>query len=233
MMMTTPVFHRFKNASELHLVLAKRVAGDLQEAIRAKGHASLMLSGGNTPKPFLQQLSRQPLAWEKVTIGLVDERWVDPTEATSNEHLVRTHLLRNEAVQAVFIGMKQSMATAADAAETVGTLYAPHAPFDVIVLGMGNDGHTASLFPHRPELMTLTSSEAPLCGAAVAPVEPYERMTLSLDAITSSHHCYLHIEGRAKENVYTKALSGDAIDDMPIRAVLKHGALETYFAKES
>lgn len=225
-------FHIYDSLQTLHSTFAYRVARDLESAIAKKGRASVMLSGGNTPRPFLVQLAQETLAWERVTVGLVDERWIDPESGLSNENLVRTELLANGAEAASFLPMYREGKSAVEACAEVEASYGEHFPFDVVVLGMGGDGHTASLFPNRSELDSLLSTHA-LCGVCEAPVEPKERMTLTLHTIASAAHCYLHIEGGEKLAVYEEALEGDGnVHTMPIRAVLKHPdlPLETFYA---
>lgn len=219
---TETVFHLYDSLSTLHSALAYRVARDLEKAIAEKGSASLMLSGGNTPRPFLVQLASEKVEWSKVNVGLVDERWVDPDSGLSNENLVRTELLANGAEDAVFYGMYRDGLSAEEACEAVGAVYGELFPFDVVVLGMGGDGHTASLFPMRPELETLLNENI-ICGVAEAPSDPKVRMSLSLHAIAAARHCYLHIEGGEKLAVYEAAQSGgDDVAEMPVRAVLNH-----------
>lgn len=225
-------FHIYDSLQTLHSTFAYRVARDLESAIAKKGRASLMLSGGNTPRPFLVQLANESLAWERVTVGLVDERWVDPESGLSNENLVRTELLCNGADAATFLPMYRDAKRPKEACAEVEASYRAHFPFDVVVLGMGSDGHTASLFPNRPELDTLLTTEA-ICGVSEAPIEPKARMTLTLQAIAHAAHCYLHIEGGAKLAVYEEALEGDSdLHTMPIRAVLNHPDidLEVFYA---
>jgi len=226
------LFHLYDSPITLHKALAYRVARDLEAAIVQKGSASLMLSGGNTPRPFLAQLAKESVAWENVTIGLVDERWVDPTSGLSNENLVRTELLMKGAEAATFVGMYRAGETVEAACPAVEEAYRSFFPFDVVMLGMGGDGHTASLFPRRPELERLLSTDA-LCGAAEAPAEPKTRMSLTLHAIAAAAHCYLHIEGGGKLAVYEEALEGEGgVSAMPIRAVLNHSgiALEVFYS---
>jgi 6-phosphogluconolactonase len=225
-------FHVYDSLQTLHSTFAHRVAGDLEKAIAKQGRASLMLSGGNTPRPFLVQLAKEPLAWERVTVGLVDERWIDPESGASNENLVRTELLCKGAEAATFLPMYRDGMGPEEACVEVERQYREYFPFDVVVLGMGTDGHTASLFPNRPELDTLLETEA-ICGLCEAPVEPKTRMTLTLHAIARAAHCYLHIEGGAKLAVYEAALEGgDDPRAMPIRAVLNHPDidLEVFYA---
>ena len=226
------VFHLLDSPATLHKSLAYRVARDLAEAIAAKGSASLMLSGGSTPRPFLAELAAENVAWDKVKIGLVDERWVDPGSGESNENLVRAELLGRGAEAASFFGMYREGESAEQACAAVEATYKKELyPFDVVVLGMGGDGHTASLFPHRPELQHLLNDPV-ICGTAEAPSEPTTRLSLSLHAIASAQHCYLHIEGGEKLAVYEAAVDGDDdVTSMPIRAVLGHPdiALEVYY----
>lgn len=234
MKIARPVFHYFNDPQSLHEALAIRVADDLDEAIDLKGFATLMLSGGNTPKPFLAKLACEPIQWGKVRIGLVDERWVDPASAKSNEQLIRSTLLQGAAAKAAFYGMYTPDLTPEAAASSLQEqIRSEFIPFDVVVLGMGSDGHTASLFPSRPELAELLRPDSEvLCGVAEAPTEPATRLTLSLSAIASAAHCYLHIEGSEKLNVYQNALSGDDFTAMPIRALIAacNGRFETFYA---
>jgi len=229
---TDTVFHVYDSIGTLHKALAYRVARNLEEAVAAKGSASLLLSGGNTPRPFLAQLAEEHVDWSKVRIGLVDERWVAPESGQSNENLVRTELMARGAEAAAFFGMYREGVSADEACPEVEAVYRQELfPFDVVVLGMGGDGHTASLFPHRPELETLLNGPQ-LCGAAEAPSEPKSRMSLSLNAIASAAHCYLHIEGAPKLAVYEAARTGNDVAEMPVRAVLEHPEirLEVFYA---
>jgi 6-phosphogluconolactonase len=171
--------------------------------------------------------------WEKVRISLVDERWVDTTLDTSNEKMVRATLLQSGAKAATFYGMHDDSPKHKALLDFNALLKSKLHPFDVVVLGMGSDGHTASLFPKRPELSTLLDMKSEqLCGYCEAPVEPKERMTLTLPAIASAAHCYLHIEGNEKLDVYHTALDGDDVTQMPVRAVFNAcgEAMETFYA---
>jgi len=154
--------------------LAGQVADLLRAGIRERGRASLVVSGGSTPIPVFAALSELTLAWEQVTITLADERWLDPASADSNEHLVRQHLLQNQAAAARFVGLKNGAATAAQGEKECGARLAllPR-PFDVLILGMGNDGHTASLFPEAARLKSALSLDSgQLCMAITPPAAP-------------------------------------------------------------
>jgi 6-phosphogluconolactonase len=164
-------------------------------------------------------------------VGLCDERWVSPLHKDSNEKLVRDTLLQGNASGATFIGMydEKAMNTSTCSEKIKAKLY----PFDVLILGMGSDGHTASLFPHNEKLeegFDLNSDE--LCIAIKPETAPHNRMSLTLKAILSAKNLYLHIEGSEKLDVYEKALRGKDSFDMPIRAVLHQNIkdLEVYYA---
>lgn len=218
--------HRFDNGSALAEALADRVASALAAAIAAKGEATLAVSGGSTPKAFFEALSSRVLDWAKVKITLVDERFVPADNPRSNHLLVKTHLLKDAAAVAEFVPLYRPEATIEDAARTASTVVpGMDKPFDVAILGMGTDGHTASFFPggdhlaaaldlhERRRVMTM---EAPGAGEA--------RLTLSLSALHDAGLLVVHIEGAEKKAVLDQALSGSDEAEMPIRAVLERAA---------
>jgi len=217
-----PTFKEFKDSPALVSALAGQVAELLRGGIRERGEASLVVSGGSTPVPFFAALSALALDWKQLVITLADERWVDPTDADSNEHLVRQHLLQNQAAAARFVGLKNGAATAAQGEKECGARLAllPR-PFDVLILGMGNDGHTASLFPQAARLgEALALDSGKLCLGITPPAAPHERMTLTLPALLQSRRIILHLVGPGKRAVYERALAGGPVAEMPIRAVL-------------
>ncbi len=214
--------------------LADRICALLGEGVEKQGRASLAVSGGSTPVPLFAELSGRELPWEKVVVTLVDERWVEPADPDSNEHLVRTHLLRNRAAAARLVGMKTE-AEDAFAGETAceERLRQVPRPFDVLVLGMGTDGHTASLFPGAGRLEAATAMDSGrLCMAIVPPRAPHVRMTLTLPAILDSRQIFLHITGEEKRRVYARARAGGPAGEMPIRYVLRQEQtpVEVYWA---
>jgi 6-phosphogluconolactonase len=140
--------HRFPDCASLVRSLADEIAGWLGEAVAARGAASLVVPGGSTPGPLFDALAGKELLWSAITVTLNDERWVDPADPASNERLVRERLLTGCAAEAGFVGLKTAAATARDGlAEVEARLAAIARPFDVMLLGMGADSHTASLFP--------------------------------------------------------------------------------------
>lgn len=213
--------HPFPDGDTLATALAQAVADDLRAAIAARGHASVALSGGTTPRRFLQALSQQPLDWANVTITLVDERWVPDDHERSNARLVKDHLLQHEAAGARFVPLYRATATPDDALTEVAADLP--ASLDVAVLGMGGDGHTASFFPGGDRL---AEAMDPATGTAVLPMrapgagEP--RITLTLPVLRDAGHLYLHIEGGEKRQVLQQALSGQGIGaGYPVRTVLQ------------
>lgn len=201
--------------------LAIDVAGMLNAAIAERGQATLVVSGGSTPVPFFEALSTQRLDWSQVRVTLADERWVDSGHPDSNERLVRRHLLDNQAAAATFISLYDPALSVSEAAPVVEQRLRDGAlPFDVVILGMGNDGHTASLFPGADDLYdALDLNRTLLCMAATPPEAKHKRMTLTLKALVDTRHLLVHITGKKKRSVLEYALIDGAVNKAPIAAV--------------
>lgn len=198
--------------------LARDVADELQRAIEAKGRATLAVSGGTTPKLFFEKLSEIDIPWSRVSVTLVDERQVPETSERSNARLVRTHLLRNKAAAARFVPLVDN-----PEAEKIPA-------FDVAVLGMGNDGHTASFFPGGDRLAeALDAGTAKRLIAITAPGAGEPRLTFTLPVLESAGRLALHIEGAEKQQVLKKALAEGPETEMPVRAVLRSAAPVTLY----
>lgn len=224
-MSVTPREHRFAAAELAAQALAAALAARLTDAVRARGEALIAVSGGRSPVAMFERLSTADLAWDRVTVTLVDERWVDASHSDSNAALVRRHLLQHRAAAARFVAMKNAALTPhAGHAECERTFAALPLPFDAIVLGMGEDGHTASMFPQAAELATALTTSA-LTVAVTPPVAPHARMSLSLHGLLRSRALFLPIGGAAKERVYRAALGDGPTEDMPVRAVLRQRAV--------
>lgn len=220
--MKETVFKSFDNASQLAQRLADKVADLLQEAIDSRGKASLVVSGGSTPVELFKLLSNKPIDWSDVYITLADERWVDVTSSNSNEALVKTHLLKNKAACAKFTGLKNMFLSAAEGCQMADEKL-HHFPqrFDVVILGMGNDGHTCSWFPcaQRSELVNALTSDNS-CAAVIPTTALHQRITLTKTRILASRQIFLHLVGEQKLAVYRQALENTDVYSMPIRAVL-------------
>lgn len=219
--------HAFDNSQALADALAQAVADDLRAALRERSSASLAVSGGNTPKAFMQALALQPLDWARVLVTLVDERWVPESSPRSNAALVKANLLDGPAALATFIPLYRALPAPEEAlADIERALRSLPLPFDALVLGMGHDGHTASFFPggdHLAAALDPAGTKRVLPMRAPDAGEP--RVTLTLPAILAARHRYLHIEGTDKREVLRQAVADEGDGNAyPIRSVLAPAA---------
>lgn len=204
--------HVFESREALALQLAQDVAAVL------KTGSTLAVSGGTTPKLFFEKLSQMDAAWADVTVTLVDERLVPESHERSNARLVRAFLMQNKAAAARFMPISASVP-----------------PLDVVILGLGNDGHTASFFPGGDKLMQAID---PATAARVieinAPGAGEPRLTFTLPVLMAAKHVMLHIEGPEKRAVLDRALEDGPVEDMPIRAVLRAATpLTVYWSRRN
>jgi 6-phosphogluconolactonase len=214
---------KFADPAALTEALASDIAGSLRSGLRARRGASLAVSGGRSPTALFERLSGVELDWRRVGITLTDERWVETTSSDSNEHLVREHLLRHAAASANFIGLKSDAAQPdTGAASSWSAIAQLPRPFDYVLLGMGDDGHIASLFPHAGGLgAALDPGQPPACVAMVAPLSPRARISLNLSALLDSRGIGLLILGSGKWASYERAALDGPAQEMPVRALLR------------
>ncbi|MEA3108572.1 MAG: 6-phosphogluconolactonase [Gammaproteobacteria bacterium] len=222
-MNAAPPAVRYPDLETLSQQLAARIAADLTSGIEARSLASLVVSGGRSPVKLFESLRTLAIDWSRVCVALADERWVDPSDPTSNERLVRDVLLRDAAAAARFVGLKNACATPdLGAAMAWSTFNGVPRPFDVVVLGMGDDGHTASLFPDSPNLeLALDAAAAAGCVGMRAPTAPEARLSLNLAALLDSRRIVILITGESKWRTYIAAVQPGAVERMPVRAVLR------------
>ncbi|MGE8151272.1 6-phosphogluconolactonase [Pseudomonas vancouverensis] len=221
--------HEFKNPAQLAEGQALAVAKQLSEAIEAQGTATLVVSGGRSPVAFFQHLAKQPVDWANVVISLADERWVPVEHADSNAGLLKRYLLQGPAAKAQFLSLYSASANLEEAAEQADRLLSELPVIDVLVLGMGDDGHTASLFPNSPNLAeALKADGIRRCWPMMAPTVPRQRLTMSRALLASAKHKILSISGQSKLTTLDAALAGDDVAAMPIRAFLQP-TLEIYW----
>jgi 6-phosphogluconolactonase len=214
---------KFSDLDALSQALADQLAASLRAAIEARGTASLVVSGGKSPTRLFELLSQASLDWTRVCVALADERWVEPTDPGSNERLIREVLLKGPAAAARFLGLKNGAPTpdmgAVSAWETFARV--PR-PFDAVVLGMGDDGHTASLFPGSPNLpRALNPAAVAGCVGMCSPTAPQPRLSLNLSALLDSRRILLLINGDRKWRTYVAANAPGPVEEMPVRAVLR------------
>lgn len=213
----------FDSAIDACNALSNELEAIICSAVTNRGKASIAVSGGNTPIPMFKALNKKPLPWEKLIISLVDDRWVPPSHPDSNEALVRQYLLGEHCAETKFAGFWRSdgniTATESECNSHLTSLLPEF--IDAVVLGMGNDGHTASLFPQAPQLEYALHTRSPCC--ALTPVTaPHERMSLSAQRLLASKKRFLHIKGQDKIETLKRAASDDDVTSMPIRLFLKH-----------
>ena len=226
--------HEFKDGAALAEGLADRVAGVLADAVAARGRASMAVSGGSTPKAFFNALSARDIDWAKVTVTLVDERFVPADNPRSNHLLVADNLLQDKAKAANFLPLYREAGSAEQAAEIVTAEAAGLGqPFDVVILGMGTDGHTASFFPRGSRLAEAISPDTPRGVITMEADGAGEtRLTFTFTSLQDAGLLVLHIEGQGKKDVLAAAEDDGPETDMPVRAVLRRAAtpVDIYWA---
>lgn len=216
-----PDWHVFASSEALAEGLADAVAAVLAEAITRRGKAFVALSGGTTPKRFFAALSQRNLDWDRVTVTLVDERFVPEDSPRSNAALVRGTLLSSAAAAARFVPLYRPAADVeAGAAEANSALADLPWPLDVAVLGMGTDGHTASFFPDATDAAPLDPNNSAMVAAVYAQSAGEPRLTLTLPRLAEAGLIVLHIEGAEKRSVLERARSTEA--NLPVRRVFDH-----------
>lgn len=226
--MSAPNIQRrgFEDGGQLASAFAQWSADILQAAVAARGAATLIVSGGSTPRHYFAQLSRRTIDWARVCVTLADERCVADDNARSNAKMLRETLLVGPAAKAQFTPLADSrLSPDQELAAARARVARLPLPADLVVLGMGDDGHTASWFPQGDNLADAID---PACRDLVLPMRapgaPEPRLTLTARVILRARALALHIEGEAKLSVLARALDNGAIDDMPIRAALRDAA---------
>ena len=226
--------NEFQSKAELDNQFADVVTANLSQAIAKNGKASIAFSGGSTPKGFFQALSNADLDWSKVIVTLADDRWVDVDHNDSNTKLIRENLLVNKAKDASLFVLKQGDELNDNSLESLNEQAQQVLPLDVVILGMGEDGHTASLFPCSQQISVgLNDTAQPALMKVVPTTAPYERITFNFSALINTASLYLHIVGDNKKQVLEQALASDNALEMPIRAFLSHPqkTCEIYWTK--
>jgi 6-phosphogluconolactonase len=212
--------HRFETELAMAEALAADIALVLVQRIAETGSASLILSGGRTPRLMLDRLSRLPLAWNRVKITLADERLVPATDPESNERLLRDRLLRGEAQSAVFIPLWQGEGDPVESA--IEAICNMERPFAMVVLGLGDDGHVASLFPRMPDLRRALDPAADVTAVFVpAQASRRPRVSLAVATLLDARRIALSFTGEAKRRVFESALAPGPVEDLPVRAILR------------
>lgn len=215
--------HFFTSDKALAAALAASVAERLSEALAVRSKAGLVVSGGRTPADFLTALSEHQLNWSAVSVLPTDDRWVGSNHADSNEAMIRRHLLRNAAAATALHGLVDASLSPEPEGERHANAVLKNipTPFDIVVLGMGDDGHTASLFPQAPQLAAALDMHSGHGCMILDPVTaPHRRISLTLPALLQSRQINILIRGDNKLNVYRRALSSGSTLELPISFIL-------------
>ena len=217
-------FKEYADREMLFLSLAGQVAGELGQALRSAGQASLAVAGGSTPLPLYDLLSAVELDWENVAVMLTDERCVPEDDPRSNLGQIRKRLLRAAASPARVMPLYLHHAGEAGRVETLGAAVAEKLPLTTAVLGMGEDLHIASLFPGAPELALALSSSAPPLMEINAPGQPERRVSLTLPVLRDAMNIHLVILGQAKREALESS-KGSSAELAPVRAIVENATV--------
>ena len=208
----------YPDAELMALSLADRIAAELRVNLDAQRPTSLCVPGGSTPALMFRALSGLPLDWEKVTVFLNDERWVDGDNPRSNSAMLRKTLLVGPAAAAAYLDLYTGDPTPEGAAPALSEQIKPHLPITVLLLGMGSDMHTASLFPAASETVMALAGDAPPV-MAINSVKDEPRITLTASALRGALNTHLLITGADKREALERAQKLDPTE-APIREFL-------------
>lgn len=194
--------HVFKNKEELSEAMVKEILSDLSVSVEEFGTANVLLSGGSTPAPVYTLLDRECTFTERINFGLIDERYVPVTSESSNEKYILSCFSKHSEAPINFKGMVFSDEGEIQNLQAARTEYKPFIDrTDIVILGMGADGHTASIFPNDPDSEVARKTQEKEIFSTKAPSEPFERITCSLEMILNAKTIYVLFFGAEKRNV--------------------------------
>ncbi|MEM5468209.1 6-phosphogluconolactonase [Celeribacter marinus] len=202
----------YPDREALLLDLANTIAGELRAALESNDRASLCVPGGTTPGPVFDTLSGVTLDWDRVDVLLNDERWVPESSDRSNTTLLKQRLLVDKAAAATLVPLYADTPTPEEGLDGLMAAIEATLPLDVLVLGMGADMHTASLFPGADQLELALSDAAPTLLAMRAPNAPEPRITLSAKALKSAMATHILITGDEKRTALERAATLSPMD---------------------
>lgn len=209
----------YPDREALFVALAEVMGRQLAMAVRAQGHASLSVPGGTTPGPVFDRLAAMDLPWAHVAVMLNDERWVSEASPRSNTRLLRARLLQGHAARAQLVPLYAPGATPEEQLDALAEGVRPHLPLSVLLLGMGADMHTASLFPGADRLAEALSPDAPILLPMRAEAAGEPRVTLTAPVLQGASHVHLLVTGLEKRAALDRA-QGLSTLEAPVRIVL-------------
>ena len=208
----------FPDIESLSQGFADFAATALQNTLNRKPQATLVVPGGSTPRHYLPALAKCKLSWDRITVTLSDERWVDVNDDQSNEKLIKQHLLSHLPANTPFVGLKTAHDNPFNAIETLHQrLDSLPLPVSLTVLGLGEDGHIASLFPGMNPDVRSTHH----CIAVAPPIAPSQRMSLSLNLLAKSEQIVLVVTGAGKRLLLDRVCK-NSDSKLPIVSLIHH-----------
>jgi len=204
----------------LMLGLADKLAGALRRDLNIKQRVSFSVPGGTTPGPVFDMLSAVDLAWDRIDVILNDERWVPEASERSNTALLRRRLLVDKAASGTLVPLRSDAETPEEGLEALIGAVSECLPLDILLVGMGTDMHTASLFPGADQLDAALAANAPVLMAMRAPGAPEPRITLTAPVLRAAVETHILITGAEKLEALRKAEKLRDARDAPIRVVL-------------
>lgn len=217
---STMQFHSFMDAKQLIHGMVEKLRIILSDAIKQRGQAFLVVSGGKTPVDLFKELAVADLPWEQVAITLADERCVNLFDSQRNERLVREFLLQHNAKKAKFISLFDEKEDPLSHLNAVNSQIDSLPTFDAVILGMGEDGHTASLFPCSDELSAGLDDKANAVLIVNPKTASFQRVSLSKKRLLNSRTIFLHLVGQRKQAVLEQAMATNNPEILPICAIL-------------
>ena len=198
------------------------IKNQLDRDLQLKENVWVLFSGGNTPKKLYEKLSIQNIDWSRIHISLTDERCVPVDSDKSNEFMLKTHLLKNNAKNANFYSLIDAVESHSSQKQSLFDIYSQLKSIDLLLLGMGEDGHTASFFTESGNLTSsLDENNKELYTRLKLSRERHDRVTLNYNLLSKSKKKYLFFTGQEKIDIIEKALKSNNPMKYPILMFLK------------
>lgn len=216
-------FVEYPDAEMMMMDLANKLAGELRAALHQADRVSMAVPGGTTPGPIFDEMNAVDLEWDRVSVMLTDERWVPESSDRSNTRLLKSRLLQNKAAAAHFVPFYADVATPEDGIPDLAADVEAVLPLSVLLLGMGADMHTASIFPGADKLDEALTGNNILVPMR-APGAPEPRITLSAKVLKDAMNTHVVIKGAEKREALERARHLTP-QEAPIAAILPNATV--------